>query len=80
MFFPYFLKFPWQKIPCCDALLVNVGMGVALHVFSIVYDIFEICDPFVSMLIAIGFELVGMEREEWLYYLIGLHFLQKTLF
>ena len=38
---------------------------------------FKLCGSFVSMLIAIGFEIVGLVREEWLYHLIELRFLQK---
>ena len=41
---------------------------------------FELCGPFVCMLIAIGFELVGLVKEEWLYYLIEFHFLQRIWF
>ena len=37
-----FCSFLGNKPPCCDALLVSVGIGVALHVFSIVLDIFGI--------------------------------------
>ena len=33
-----------------------------------------------SMLIAIGFELIGLMREKWLYHLIELHFLQRIWF
>ena len=50
---------------------------MSFQLFSI---FFELCDPFVSMLIAIGFELIDLMREEWLYYLIGLHFIQKNWF
>ena len=39
-FFHIFCSFLGKKPPCCDALLVSVGIGVALHVFSIVSDIF----------------------------------------
>ena len=39
-FFHIFCSFLGKKPPCCDALLVSVGIGVALHVFLIVSDIF----------------------------------------
>ena len=40
VFFPLFLYLSWQKPLCCDVLLVSVGIGVVLHVFVIVLDIF----------------------------------------
>ena len=40
MFLPLFLYFSWQKAPLLDVLLVNVGIGVVLHVFTMVSDIF----------------------------------------
>ena len=39
-FFHVICSFLGKKPPCCDALSVSVGMGAALHVFSIVSDIF----------------------------------------
>ena len=39
-FFHIFCSFLGKKPPCCDALLVIVGIGIALHLFSIVSDIF----------------------------------------
>ena len=38
--FQAFCNFLSKKPPCCDALLVSVGKGVALHVISTVLDIF----------------------------------------
>ena len=38
-FFHVFCSFLGKKPPCYDALLVSVGMDVALHVFSIILDI-----------------------------------------
>ena len=40
MFLPYFCNFLGKNPPYCDALLVSAGMGVVLHVFSMVLDIF----------------------------------------
>ena len=37
-FFYVFCSFLGKRPPNCDVLLVSVGMGVALHVFSIVLD------------------------------------------
>ena len=45
-----------------------------------VTDIFGLCGLVVSMQIAIGFWLVGLVKEDQLYYLIGLHFLQRRWF
>ena len=39
-FFHSFCSFLGKKPPCYDALLVSVGIGVVLYVFSIVSDIF----------------------------------------
>ena len=39
--------------------------------FQLFRIFFELCGPFVCLLIAIGFELVGQVKEEWLYYLIA---------
>ena len=36
----FFCSFFGKKSPCCDVLLVSVGMGAALHVFSTVLDTF----------------------------------------
>ena len=38
--FHVFYSFLGKNSPCGDVLLVGVGMGVVLHVFSIVLDIF----------------------------------------
>ena len=39
-FFHIFCSFLGKKSSCCDALLASVGMGVALHVFFVVFNIF----------------------------------------
>ena len=39
-FFHAFCSFLGKNPPCCDVLLISVGMGVTLHVVSIVSDIF----------------------------------------
>ena len=41
-FFHIFCSFFGKKSPYHDVLLVSVGMGIALHVFSIISDIFWI--------------------------------------
>ena len=38
--FYVFCSFFGKNPPCCDSLLVSVDIGVALHVFSMVSDIF----------------------------------------
>ena len=40
VFFPCFCSFLGKNLPCCQVLLVSVGMDVVLHVFSIVSNIF----------------------------------------
>ena len=40
MFFHCFCIFLGKKPPCCDVLLVNVGIGVVLYVFTMISDIF----------------------------------------
>ena len=59
---------------------MSVGIGVVLHVFTIVSDIFWMCGLIVSMLTAIGFQLIGLVKKDQLYYLIELHFLQRIWF
>ena len=39
-FFHCFCSFLGKKPSCCDVLLVSVGIGVVLHVFVMVSDIF----------------------------------------
>ena len=39
-FFHIFCSFLSKKPPCCDALLISIGMGIALHVFLMVSNIF----------------------------------------
>ena len=39
-FFHAFGSFLSKNLVCCDILLVSIGMDVALHVFTIVSDIF----------------------------------------
>ena len=41
-FFHDFCNFLGKKPPCCVVMLVSEGMGVVLHVFVIVSDIFWI--------------------------------------
>ena len=41
-FYHSFCNFLVKKPPCCEVLLVSVGIGVVLHVFVIVSNIFWI--------------------------------------
>ena len=74
-FFHIFCSFLGKKPPCFDVLLVSVGIGVELHVFTIVSDVFWMmwsnCEHADCHWFSVS------RKEDWLYYLIGLHFLQS---
>ena len=76
-FFHSFCSFFGKKPPCCDVLLVSVGIGVVLHVFTIVLDIFWMMWSNCEHADYHWFSLSWFNEKDWLYYLIGLHFLQR---